>query len=297
MLVDQKGQVVYYTAQVNEAYYDFVVAKGYYTLQGFLAAPPATVLPVGTVEIKSSWRIAVKDGQTYIPNAAKSYYTVEGDLCKDSACKTLVRATMALVGIHVVGSVQGHPEMIWATFEHKDNTPACVGTPTSSHDYAFYKNGTKCGTAPFWESCNQIPKDATTPSNICRVHLYGEPGASADNAPNIRSLDDTFDRALPAGSVWRNYFYANAVWTTGLTNPQGLIALDDASIKGSKKAANTSLESFTQEKNCLHCHTYQPLQIGKCFPRTDDPNGWKNLYVSHLFGLLCPSTATAATKK
>jgi hypothetical protein len=88
--------------------------------------------------------------------------------------------------------------------------------------------------------------------------------------------------------VWRNYFYASSVWTTGLTNPAGLILLDDGSIRGSKKAANTSMESFTQEKNCLHCHTYQPLQIGNCFPRIDNPSGWKNLYVSHLFGLLCP---------
>ena len=30
---------------------------------------------------------------------------------------------MALVGMHVVGSTAGHPEMIWATFEHKNNAP------------------------------------------------------------------------------------------------------------------------------------------------------------------------------
>ena len=30
---------------------------------------------------------------------------------------------MAMVGLHVVGSVKGHPEMVWATFEHIDNAP------------------------------------------------------------------------------------------------------------------------------------------------------------------------------
>ena len=75
---------------------------------------------------------------------------------------------------------------------------------------------------------------------------------------------------------------------THLIGTAGLF--DDASIRGSKKAANTSLESYTQEQNCLHCHTYQPLQMGNCFPSRGDSRGWKNLYVSHLFGLLCPQT-------
>lgn len=31
--------------------------------------------------------------------------------------------TLALVGMHVVGTVNGHPEMVWATFEHVNNVP------------------------------------------------------------------------------------------------------------------------------------------------------------------------------
>jgi hypothetical protein len=30
---------------------------------------------------------------------------------------------LAMVGMHVVGSTKGHPEMIWATFEHIGNAP------------------------------------------------------------------------------------------------------------------------------------------------------------------------------
>lgn len=292
VLVDQKAQVVYYTAQINEVYYDFVVDKGYYTLAAFLNAPPATAFPVGTLETKSSWRIAVKDGTTYIPDAATTYYTVQGEVCKDSDCKTLVPATMALVGLHVVGTVKDHPEMVWATFEHKTNAPDCQATPSPRNGYSFYQAGQNCGTAPFWETCNQIRQgDFTTPSEICRAHPYGEPGDKPENIPNIKSINDSFFALLPAGSVWRNYFYAGAIWTTGLTDPTtGLIKLDDASLRGSKKAANTSMESFTQEKNCLHCHTYQPLQIGNCFGSRTDATKWKNLYVSHLFGLLCPAS-------
>jgi hypothetical protein len=292
VLVDQKGQVVYYTAQINKVYYDFVVKEGYYTLKAFLNAPAATVFPVGTVETKSSWRIAVKDGTTYIPDAAKTYYTVEGEVCKDNGdCKpeSMVPATMALVGLHVVGRVEHHPEMVWATFEQNANAPDCKDTPFPKGGYSFYSGGKNCGKAPFWETCNQIRKDDwKTPSEICRAHPYGEPGDKPENTLNIKSMNDSFYALLPAGSVWKNYFYAGSVWTTGKTDGPGLIKLDDASIRGSKKAANTSLESFTQEKNCLHCHTYQPQQLGnECFPPITTSSGWKNLYVSHLFGLLC----------
>lgn len=285
VLVDQKGQVVYYTSQINKIYYDFIRDKGYYKKEAFASIPAETSFPIGTVEVKSSWRIAVKGDQEYIDEAMRrKYYTVKGTVCQDKDCNSTVPATMALVGLHVVGRVADHPEMVWATFEHRANAPDCKDTPVESVQLSFYSNKKNCGKAPFWESCNQIRKDDwTTPSEICRAHPYGDPG-TGDNTANIKSINDSYDKLVPADSVWKYYFYAGAVWTTLLKDPPAtLIKLDNASIRGSKKAANTSMESFTQEKNCLHCHTYQPTQIsGNCFPA-----GNKNLYVSHLFGLIC----------
>ncbi len=288
VLTDQQGQWVYYTTTINQKYYDFVVDKGYNTLAGFLAAPATTTFPVGTLETKSAWRIAVKEGKTYLD--VSKHYTIPARVCKDAACQTYVPATMALVGLHLVGRLEDHPEMVWATFEHQLNAPDCKDTRSADPRYSFYKAGQICGKAPFWETCNQLPdpKDLTTPSEICRVHPQGEPGDKPENVPNIQVLNASFHQILEPGSVWANYDYAGAVWTTGKPGPAGLIALDNASIRGSMKLANTSLESFTQDKNCLHCHTYQPQQMSdKCFPRIDDKNGWKNLYVSHLFSLLC----------
>lgn len=290
VLIDQKGQVVYYTAQVNKIYYDFIRDNGYYKKEAYANIPAATTFPVGTLEVKSSWRIAETEGKTYIsPDDQKTYYTVPGKICQDSGCKSTVSATMALVGFHVVGTVKGHPEMVWATFEHKKNVPDCKDTPRSG-DYSLYPTGKNCGKAPFWENCNQIPKpDSKTPSDVCRAYPYGEiepvDQRQRDNTANIRSINDSYARiAREKGYVWENYFYAGAVWTTGETDPSTrLIKLDNASIRGSKKAANTSLESFTQEKNCLHCHTYRPAQDKpNCLP-----SGNKNINVSHLIGLLC----------
>jgi hypothetical protein len=296
VLIDQKGQIVYYTSQINKSYYDFVVKHTYYELATFKdqknPIPQATAFPPRSLEIKSSWRIASKEGKDYIPiQEQENYYTVMDFLCQDNACKSKVKVTMALIGFHVVGMVEGHPEMVWATFEHDKNVPDCKNTP-SSGDYSLYPASKNCGKAPFWESCNQIPTPGTmTPSDVCRAYPYGEIQPSdqpqRENTANVLSINDSYKKLLaklfPKGSVWSHYTYVGAVWTTGETDSAGLIKLDNASIRGSRKAANTSMESFTQEKNCLHCHTYQPAQVRKgCFD-----NRGINLYVSHLLGLLC----------
>ena len=285
VLVDQQGQVVYYTSQVNKVYYDFFRKNKYYTKAPYASIPAATALDVGSVEVKSSWRIAVKNKVEYMDSATRSkYYTVEGQVCNDKDCKSLVSATMALVGLHVVGRVKDHPEMVWATFEHYANAPDCSRTPWPASGMSFYTSNQNCGKGPFWDGCNQIHKDDwTTPSQICRAHPDGEP-ATAENIANITSIKVSFSRLVPSTSVWKNYSYMSAVWTTPLADPPTtLISLSDASIRGSKKASNTTMESFTQEKNCLHCHTYQPTQIsGNCFP-----SGNKNIYLSHLVGLIC----------
>lgn len=76
------------------------------------------------MELKTSW----VDAST-VPNKA-DYITIRSAVPVYS--KTSSQWTpqeepqvveLALVGVHVVGSAKGHPEMIWATFEHADNAP------------------------------------------------------------------------------------------------------------------------------------------------------------------------------
>ncbi len=285
VLVDQAGQVVYYTSQINKVYYDFIRSNGYYKKDAYSKIPPETAFPIGAVELKSSWRIAIKDGKEYMNAGTRAkYYTVEGEVCKDKDCKSLVPATMALVGFHVVGRVAQHPEMVWATFEHYNNAPDCNRTPFPPGEISFYKSNFDCGKGPFWDKCNQIRKDDwTTPSEICRAHPDGEPG-TGDTIANIQSIRLSYFNLVPDKSVWKNYSYISSVWTVPQDPAKpALINLEDKNIRGSKKASNTTMESFTQEKNCLHCHTYQPTQItGNCFP-----SGNKNIYLSHLVGLIC----------
>jgi hypothetical protein len=89
--------------------------------------PDASAL---AIEVKSAWVVAAG-----LPNLS-SYITMNATIPiysptvpPPSGTTTLTdtgktqTVQLALVGMHVVGSTAGHPEMIWATFEHVANAP------------------------------------------------------------------------------------------------------------------------------------------------------------------------------
>ena len=51
--------------------------------------------------------------------------------------------TVALIGLHVVGVVEDHPEFVWATFEHEDNAPDRLDVERGAlaSAYTFYRPG------------------------------------------------------------------------------------------------------------------------------------------------------------
>ncbi len=74
------------------------------------------------------------------------------------------KITLAMVGMHVVGTVTGHPEMVWATFEHVNNAPANTyiyntnNAPTPATDTKAYDSSTNNWTF--------LPKNAPLPTSI-----------------------------------------------------------------------------------------------------------------------------------
>lgn len=262
ILVDQNGEVVYYSNHLNEVYWDFVVEHELYDLGRLQSFPAETDFPVGALELKASWRIAVKDGQTLIEGAAERFHLIEaevptvgvnekGIVVEDKSRP--IAATMALVGLHVTGVVKGHPEFIWATFEHVDNAPVYASTPTSdpgpSGPWSFYAPGTPRNQT------NQFDQnDPLAVVNVCLVHEHG--GGSKANQTAIETLNASV-RALQGDSLWSHYFLGGAVWTNGdvpLNNGAFAPGSEDATQLGSLDLANTTLETFTQNDNCFACH-------------------------------------------
>jgi mono/diheme cytochrome c family protein len=271
ILVDQKGQFVYYSSYLDKDFWNFIVKQQLYKLANLQNVPSTTDFPINTLELKASWRIAAlldkngKPTQTFIADAAKRFYTTtakispvrlqDGKLIEDKVPSHQMLATVALVGLHVVGIVKGHPEFIWATFEHLDNapdysaTPAGATNPQTNGPWSFYKSGTAAAFCNQFDSANPL-----LPVSVLRVTPWGggsEP--NQQNQTNIQSLNASVQQALrKIRPVWANYELAGATWTGG-TIPLNNGAPANLQ-RGSIALANTSMETFQQNATCFACH-------------------------------------------
>src|SRR5262249_8299645 len=88
-----------------------------------------------TVTVKSAWVELTKelDPRKYITVKADIPEYNRDQLNKEWRLSGKTRpATLALVGMHVVGSASSQPRLIWATFEHVDNVPMASYSYTST---------------------------------------------------------------------------------------------------------------------------------------------------------------------
>ena len=274
VLIDQKGQLVYYSVFLNQTYWDFVVSNEYYGLDNLQAATAEDVFPVGTLELKVSWRVASEGENVYIEDAERRYYVVDAAVPTYAVRNNRVVATdgtravtLAMVGMHVVGVVNGHHEFVWATFEQLDNAPnsepdsgpATDGPFGGEGPWSLYRLGTPSDQTNIFDT-----SAPAAPADVTRFDPWG--GGSETNTNNVIVLNESVWAALPAGrALMKEYFEAGAIWTTGLRplNDAGFEAgIDPAeTLKGSFQAgntqagiANTTMETFTQFQNCFYCH-------------------------------------------
>lgn len=106
---------------------------------------------------------------------AFSQSLVKGQLQLTWDGKTMVTRTLAMVGMHVVGSVNHHPEMVWATFESNFNSPdATYSYLNQNYDpnTKTCKSGTCLNTVSFSVSSSKPtifyngPAGAPAPSDV-----------------------------------------------------------------------------------------------------------------------------------
>ena len=220
-MYDQNGNLLYYNMWYSKAMCES-------TQQGF--AP-------GTFEIKVAWKV--------LPAADPTYYSMQATLPGGTT-----PVILGMVGFHLANWTQHHPEMIWATFEHKTNAPLCDGSspqPASGWSFAS-KDAATCLTAnpqptsgPPSAACdsfkfntpdkfaNPPPPATNTANNICRQFSHGnQPGQSVngnDNASNLLAIQQLNDQLVGANgmltklpdtdpmAIWKNYEMIGALWT------------------------------------------------------------------------------------
>jgi hypothetical protein len=316
VLLTQNSSPVYYMISVNDVYAYFLTAtKGTPDGVSFLTCKPALEKIIAfagahgkplydanalCVEVKTSW---VEADQ--LPDKGRGYITMTGTIpCYDRCNPTRwVRkgttcARLALVGMHVAGSTRGHPEMIWATFEHFGNTPNDV----YAYNSIIGQNPkTVCrDTSGSWLFCRagaqgnfNLPRQSFSggdivatgtgtigPSDTIRFKPFGaaldQPGnflakdSAASNTPVI-SINNSVRRRLADGDVRKNYYMLGAAWTIGGGSPlQG--AYEGRNVVGTGQLANSTMETFTQvgqsfapSGSCFHCHMTNTTSVSLIF--------------------------------
>lgn len=281
VLYDQAGNIVLYNVRYSP---------------NMCQATSAGFQP-NSVEVKTSWRVmSPTDPQL------SSYYTMKANV----AGFTNNPQTLGLVGFHLVTNTANHPEFVWATFEHKSNSPDCNGksaAPASGWSFTSASAATCLTQKGGANDCQQYgfnkeeqassdTKLTGTPDEVCRQFPQGtdpEPMTGGNNNDTNRANIDMLNAQLvgPSGfltklpdsdpmAVWKNYFLVGGLWTLN-----GQASNPATNQRGSLELANTTMETDfqTQGFNCFTCHNYDP----------SNP-----LAVSHIYSTLKPASTGAS---
>jgi hypothetical protein len=299
----QAGSLIYYGIAVNDVYAYYVtqinpVVTGNTSvafptkqtdltaIQNFATTKGHTLLDPNSLamEIKTAWVDAstLPNPSDYITMRAvvPTYKNMNTPLATQNGTKTI---TVALVGMHVVGSVSGHPEMVWATFEHVGNTPNVSyafldtnGNPqnqpadpvnsttkwlfcgATSPTPPFNANAGLSGTTPPGiQANNSLPSIQGT--SVLRLAPWGAPNNQTPNplvttvaASNtqIISLNNDIHSQMNAQDVRSKYLFLGATWTENGAAPSTNFKGPNANgiVVGTSHLANSTLETFTQSE-------------------------------------------------
>jgi hypothetical protein len=337
-VVDRNRNPIFYTIHVNSVFADFVQANQLDDMERMLADPSATAKkPVpadlefrpGAMEFKSSWMILdgpISEHPNYITTRARipvlknePNKNAPGTHLVVDTAKRLREVNVALLGLHVVGVIDGHPEFIWATFEHADDktgardvapaahdNPAPSNTPPqtidgSNKDYPLFKANTAVDKADTpinqpvgtdQKFANGTPVFRVFPGSASKKPDDTPPGQMED--PAITALNQQMTRLFstndPRGKDWRRHYrLVGAIW---LDQPRkddafkegAIFGADDVKLAGDNRLSNVSIESFTQigAPHCFSCHNTDAQDQdldGKVLPA-------RLINISHIFTIV-----------
>ncbi len=194
-------------------------------------------------------------------------------------------ADLALVGMHVVGTVKNHPEMVWATFEHINNAPnstyyyldkdghtqSHTDTSSTSNKEWLLSNGMAVTEVNSYgvsytdpdSSVNYIQpatdsqtEAVSTPSNVNRINPWGSIQGESSAVKNtnvistsisaMKRLKDFYSSTQGLSSVDDPRF--NYILTGASWGEDGVFptGTTTTTIAGTPAMANTTMETFQQ---------------------------------------------------
>lgn len=282
------GEIVYYSIHIDSTF--LTAAEGF---RAMILAHPDSVnnrlsFPTGSLELKASW-VSVDA----MPSSDTLNYFVT------SATINGTPKRVAMLGMHVVGVIENHPEFIWATFEHHNMAPSYDWASTTTTDLPVRS----AENLLLFNSDNEAKiqnitwiygdKTVRNPNDVFSVYKYGTPvipgggflttTSQTDGQENYNNIDhinkSVYDTLTTRNisTKWLNYFYDGSIWmnTDGLTHDQQITALlarvnnfGDVSasgpLRGSMAAANISMETYEQIQNTSMIHTSVDSNLMNC---------------------------------
>jgi hypothetical protein len=278
ILMSQGKSLVYYLTLVNDVYAYYVTGVRNKAPSIDSTSFPITAAALDSVcqyarktahatlpdsnalamEIKSSWVEAstLPNPQDYVTVNAiiPTYDTSDSTNWKPNGEK---KAKMALVGIHIVGSVAHHAEMVWATFEHESNTPNAkyqyvdstsaktvktvpqdkgtgwLFSNTTDTSLTAYNNSHMTDTTATGAATDNIiatTGNSVSPSNTMQTlpwgSAWGQPtnqqdSSSAASNSEVISINNYVRDHIPGADIRKTYIFVGAIWTFGGTGPTG----------------------------------------------------------------------------
>lgn len=334
VLITQGNSLVYYLVMVNDVFAYFRTgishgqintgsfpfdAGGMQSITTYARANSRTLADSNAmaVELKSSWVLAssLPDPQNYFTITAAVPHYNQTPTQWTLVPNVLDTVQLAMVGMHVVGNVRGHPEMVWSTFIHTGVAPDSTYSytnPSTTVTETANTNGTwlLCanGAPPPYNQQRQgfdlstgniVATSGNTigPSNIISMKPWG---AAADLPPNpfaggsananseVIAANNVVFNALIAGDLRKNYIFRGATWTLGGHAPTVPPAIGSSEISGDETGttslSNVTMETFQQGNtsiwtgtNCFTCHQNANPAVGSA-----------DTGVSHIFFAMKP---------
>ncbi len=282
---------VYYSIFLNDIFLHTMNNLGQAAVDCPSSVSDAT-FPVGALELKTSW----VDVNAIKENDRNNYFITNGEI--DG-----VKTQVALLGMHVVGVVENHPEFIWATFEHDNLAPEYdwsnathttdIPVTVTNSDYLLFEEGATATT-------ENITSGNDIHTNVFYLYKYGVPveinaqnkkvlmASSQDEPENlnhITSINKRVNNNLQ--DVWKTYFYNGSIWlnTEGFkgqkaqakllnalgnnisSNPGTEPGTKKGYTRGSIAASNITMETYGQisKYNAPSIHEVNIDNIGNCF--------------------------------
>ena len=272
---------IWYEVLVNRVEYDYIVHNHLYNADSQYTESKngkQIFLPDtgdGAIEIKAAWmELSAEDQQYPLFSTFKQRFKLSRAYVQDSANGKHRETIVALIGLHILRKVPGQPSFVWATFEQVDNNMGLDNTVTHPIGCNLYNANcsaqtlhvkTKSGKdTQVVVSCTpntQPPYYLVQGNEPVPIQVTREtPLALTEVQTNTRVIS-CITQSYP-NSVWQYYRLVNTIWSSNPVPDSSQNKVDSMALSGmlpttNSSVANTTLETYNQQTNCVNsCHKF-----------------------------------------